>query len=257
MATKKKNTETNEMFEMKVRLSFTNPLLGTVSTDKDLALRYQMAKVEDLDTKDEYIDLVEALDQTLPETLGTAFLRAEPDDSLDVTINDEGKAVYLSSHMVLGFFKEACGGLRRNKGTKSADLTAFKKVIDTNIFIKERKLFVQGKTTITHEQRSLRTNGPKGERVALASSEKLVLVEGVTDPMYVECTIQCIQPDLAETIAEWLDYGQHHGLGQWRNSGYGTFTWELIDGGYTSPVLNESNQNRLQAMLKEHKIADQ
>lgn len=32
----------------------------------------------------------------------------------------------------------------------------------------------------------------------------------------------------AETVREWLDYGQLRGLFQWRNSGKGRFTWEEV-----------------------------
>ena len=29
-------------------------------------------------------------------------------------------------------------------------------------------------------------------------------------------------------LEEWLDYGEMHGLGAWRNSGKGVFSWEEI-----------------------------
>ena len=29
-------------------------------------------------------------------------------------------------------------------------------------------------------------------------------------------------------VREWLDYGAYSGIGQWRNSGKGRFTWEEI-----------------------------
>lgn len=31
-----------------------------------------------------------------------------------------------------------------------------------------------------------------------------------------------------DAVREWLDYGMLRGLGQWRNSGKGRFTWEEI-----------------------------
>ena len=34
---------------------------------------------------------------------------------------------------------------------------------------------------------------------------------------------------LVPYIANWLNYGKCNGLGQWRNSGKGRFTWELIE----------------------------
>ena len=30
-------------------------------------------------------------------------------------------------------------------------------------------------------------------------------------------------------VREWLDFGCFNGLGQWRNSGKGRFTWEELD----------------------------
>ena len=35
--------------------------------------------------------------------------------------------------------------------------------------------------------------------------------------------------DLLEIVEEWLDYGQLHGLGQWRNSGKGRFAYEWLE----------------------------
>jgi hypothetical protein len=29
-------------------------------------------------------------------------------------------------------------------------------------------------------------------------------------------------------VREWLDYGKLRGLGQWRNSGKGRFSWEVL-----------------------------
>ena len=34
-----------------------------------------------------------------------------------------------------------------------------------------------------------------------------------------------------DTLTELLDYGAYHGLGQWRNGGYGQFTWRRLDRG--------------------------
>lgn len=231
------------MFEMSVKLKLTAPLLGTNSNNPNIASEFQLAKrPELLDVSEQLSDLADTLADVSPDIPMTVFLKAADE-------NGEMHE-YLSSHMILGFFKEACGALARNKDTKSSKLKAYKKVIDTNIFIKERKLFIQGDYTVGTNERPLRTSGPKGERVALANSEEIVWEDG--EEVWLECTIQCLQPKLMETVAEWLDYGQYHGLGQWRNARYGTFEWELLDGAYTDVTLNSSNQNRLAAMLKEH-----
>ena len=60
----------------------------------------------------------------------------------------------------------------------------------------------------------------RGERIALATSE--TVPAGTT----FKFEIKTIQPELTEFFAECLDYGALNGLGQWRNSGKGAFTWE-------------------------------
>ena len=72
-------------------------------------------------------------------------------------------------------------------------------------------------------QRPLRASGPSGERVALAHSET------VPAGSYIEFTIEMWTDDLEKVVRECLDYGARRGLGQWRNSGKGTFYWEELD----------------------------
>ena len=36
-------------------------------------------------------------------------------------------------------------------------------------------------------------------------------------------------PRNEKAVREWLDYGKFSGIGQWRNSGHGRFTWEELD----------------------------
>ena len=40
--------------------------------------------------------------------------------------------------------------------------------------------------------------------------------------------IECYDPALWPAVEEWLDYGAARGIGQWRNSGKGRFTWEEL-----------------------------
>ena len=71
-------------------------------------------------------------------------------------------------------------------------------------------------------QRPLRAQTAQGERVALAMSEEVPA--GAT----MDITIKVLDKALLPAIREWLDYGELRGLGQWRNSGKGRFTWEEI-----------------------------
>jgi len=61
----------------------------------------------------------------------------------------------------------------------------------------------------------------QGERIALARSE--------TCPAGTQMwfTVTCLW-DYEKLLTEWLDYGRLRGLGQWRNSGKGRFTYEIL-----------------------------
>lgn len=72
-------------------------------------------------------------------------------------------------------------------------------------------------------QRPLRASTALGERIALANSE--VCPEGTS----CEFEVLCMVDEDAAMLLEWLEYGKYKGIGQWRNSGKGRFTFEVID----------------------------
>ena len=134
---------------------------------------------------------------------------------------DENGNPFLYDYQVKGFFKDACSMLRKVKGTKSAGIKAFKKEIDGLIFPNPRQIVFQiAKMGVC--QRPLRANTAQGERVALAMSEEIAA--GAT----IELEITCWIDEQVDLVREWLDYGRVRGIGQWRNSGKGRFTWEEV-----------------------------
>ena len=163
----------------------------------------------------------------------------------DLQALDEGEVAsiqfpFVYDYQIRGMFKDSCGLLSRAKNNESAELKAFKKIIDGNIFVWPRHIALQvpdsyidinGNTMSTYDQngrlrtkqRAIRTNGPQGERNAIAKSEKIPAGTkfffriGYTNPTY------------RKAIEEWLDYGMVRGLGQWRNSGIGIFRWREVD----------------------------
>ena len=76
-------------------------------------------------------------------------------------------------------------------------------------------------TEISYCQRPLRAQTAQGERVALAISEE------VPAGSVLEFEVKCYDDNHIPAVLEWLDYGQDRGLGQWRNSGKGRYTYEL------------------------------
>ena len=71
-------------------------------------------------------------------------------------------------------------------------------------------------------QRPLRAQTAQGERVSLANSEEI--------PAGSSCQFEvlCMDDSHEAAVMEWLEYGRLRGLGQWRNSGKGRFTYELL-----------------------------
>ena len=71
-------------------------------------------------------------------------------------------------------------------------------------------------------ERPLRAQTAQGERVSLARSESLPA------GTVLEFEILLLSDKLAELVDEWMDYGKYRGLGQWRNSGKGSFKYVII-----------------------------
>lgn len=196
------------MKELKVKLTFIEPILGTASGNKELHTEFIASKAPDAPSREEEV-----------EALG-----ADEVEKKEMTIFpklDDGTA-FIWDYQIRGFFKHACSMMRLVPGSESEKLKAYKKIIDGLVFVKERKIPIHYNGSISNLQRPLRASTPQGERIALANSE--MINEGAT----VEFTIQFHQDKMESTIIEWLDYGQWNGIGQWRNAGFGRFKYEII-----------------------------
>lgn len=114
---------------------------------------------------------------------------------------------------------------RAGSSYKSSKLRAYKKEIDGLVFVKPRKvkLILPEGGQIGELQRPLRASTPSGERIALAHSE--LVPEGTMQKFKV----LLLKDELEAYIKEWLEYGELHGTGQWRNAGYGSFVHTAFD----------------------------
>lgn len=118
-------------------------------------------------------------------------------------------------------------GGKDEKGKKravneSGKLSAYKKIIDGLIFVGPRQIPLTLSGEMTECQRPMRAQTAQGERVSLANSEQIPA--GST----CEFEITCMDDAHEKAVIEWLDYGKLRGLGQWRNSGKGRFTYEIL-----------------------------
>jgi hypothetical protein len=194
------------MKELKVRITFTEELLGTANSDKDIHSEFIASKAPDAPSREEEVEAV-GVDEVERKEM-TIFPR-----------NTDGQPI-MWDYQIKGFFKDACGALRKVTGTESSKIKAFKKEIDGLIFPEPRQIVIKFDGEIGTCQRPLRASTAQGERIALANSE--TIPAGAT----IEFSVKCLLDSHINAIKEWLDYGVFKGMGQWRNSGKGRFTWE-------------------------------
>lgn len=193
---------------MKVRITFTEPILGTWPADKEIARTFIASNAPDAPTREEEIENIGV--DAVVEKGKTVFPR------------QDGKPV-LYDYQIKGFFKGACGFLSRVKSTQSAKIKAYKKVIDGLIFVSPRHIPIEFEGEIGECQRPRRGQTPQGETVSLANSEE------IPAGAKIEFEVTLFDDSHEKALREWLDYGRYSGIGQWRNSGKGRFIWEEIE----------------------------
>lgn len=196
------------MKTMKVRLEFLEEVLGTASADPEIHETYIASNAPDAPTRKEEVEALGA--EEVFEKSMTIFPK-------------ENGIPFLWDYQIKGFFKDACGMMRKVSGSVSSKMKAYKKEIDGLIFIKERKIPFQFDGEIGTCQRPLRAQTAQGERIALSSSETIPAGAAI------EFEIECLVDSDMNAVVEWLDYGKLRGIGQWRNSGKGKFAWKVID----------------------------
>lgn len=196
------------MVTMHVRLTFDEPLLGTRPANSEIYREFIGSKAPDAASVEDEVASLGA--DAVAEKGMTAFPRLE-----------DGTP-FLWDYQIKGFFKDACGVLRKVPGKRSAKIKAYKKEIDGLIFPQPRRIPLALSGPVRECQRPLRAQTAQGERVSLAMSEE------VPEGSAVEFDVVCLDDGQADNVREWLDYGALRGIGQWRNSGKGRFTWEEL-----------------------------
>ena len=197
------------MKKIRVRLTTTEQLLGTASNNKEIHQEFIASKAPDAPSMEEEVAAVGA-DAVFDKGM-TVFPRDE-----------EGKPI-IWDYQVKGMLKDACGMLRKVPGSACSKVKAFKKEIDGLIFVYPRKIPIQFDGEMDICERPLRAQTAQGERTALASSESIPA--GAT----IEFEFKLMVDSHEDMVKEILDYGVDRGLGQWRNSGAGRFTYEILE----------------------------
>ena len=192
--------------ELKVTLTFTDEVLGMMPANKELHETYIASKAPDASTIKEEVEAV-GVEEVVEKTM-TVFPKL-----------DDGTP-FVWDYQIRGMLKDAMGMLRKVADYESSKIKAFKKAVDGLIFVKERKIPFRLSGPMGDCQRPLRAETMQGPRVALAHSES------VPEGSSITFTFVLLDHTLEKVVRECLDYGIYRGLGQWRNSGKGRFTWE-------------------------------
>lgn len=194
---------------LKVKVTFTEDVLGMMPASKDIYSEFIASKAPDALSREEEVEAF-GIDEVERKEM-TVFPR------------DAQGRPYFYDYQIKGMFKDICGMLRKVPNSKSSKIKAYKKEIDGLIFITDRENPIEFEGEVQTVQRPLRASTPQGERIALASSE--AVPAGAT----LVFEVALLNPDAhKDLVIEWLDYGRLRGMGQWRNSGAGRFNYELI-----------------------------
>jgi len=204
---------------LNVRMTLLDELLGTASSNPEVHEEHIASKSADkLKVKEELQSLPS--DELMEKSI-TAIHRTEDGEPM------------LYDYQIRGFIKEALGALvefdkiELAKGKKKISLSkwTYKRIVDNFVFVSPRKIVLNmpEDTEMGICTRPLRAETMKGERVALASSE--TVPAGTT----FDCQIEIDHPMLVPLVRHCLNFGRKKGIGQWRNSGKGKFTWEEVE----------------------------
>lgn len=222
------------MKKIHIKIRFTDPVLGMAPSNENIYEDFILAKQPDLD-----FDRADELEAIRDLDGGANGMTVFPRD-------EEGNPCFWD-YQIRGFFKDSCGLLGYVKGadetgkrskqktnTLSGKLTAYKKVIDGNIFVTPRMIRIHTDKPIGTCQRPLRAMTAKGERNSLACSEEIAA------GAWMEFDVILLNDLDVPLLEEWMSYGALHGMGQWRNSGKGRFhvdemTGYNLVGGFVTP----------------------
>ncbi len=139
----------------------------------------------------------------------------------------------IGDHMIKGHMKAAGEAISRTLPKKngamlhSASYTSSvinqHVTIDPMFIVSDQDIVRHADGSAKYLQRSLRAMTAQGPRVSLTKSEQIAA------GAKLQFTLKVLDdsPLTEEIIRRLLTYGEISGLGQWRNSGYGQFSFEL------------------------------
>jgi len=200
-----------------VTVTFTEPLLGTVPKDPEIWSTYvrdraiaAVAKQPGSETK--IAEIVEEVD-TVPE--------AAPVDEETrgwTSFHSDGDGPFVYNYFIQGHLRDSAATLAKNLG-----IQALRSKLEKAVLIRPRRLHLAMAGDLTTVERPLRAMTPQGPRVTLVRSDAAPVGTTLTFRVYL---LQLRQAELTwDVIWTLFAYGANRGMGQWRNGGWGLYTW--------------------------------
>lgn len=217
------------MKTIKVKCTLTEEALGMTPSTADAWTRFLEFKKSKANAKEK--KLIGQADEY--DTIEKMEKAAEMTEKGMTIFPKEDGVPFFWDYQLRGFFKDSFKALlaagdgiwsaTKAKANKLSNYTA-SRVVDQMIFVKPRKVMIQipEGSEMGYCERPLRAETMQGPRVALACSET------VPSGSVMEFEIMILNEVFVDYVKEALDYGALRGFGQWRNSGKGTFTYEII-----------------------------
>lgn len=193
------------------------------------------------DTGDGSIAVVEHSEETeLAEELGTLSADKMETSGWSVFHKDE-KGIFLYEYHIKGFLKEAATSIT------GKDITAVKSKIDRWLFIAPRRLYLlrDGKPITKADgvlERPIRAMTMQGPRTCLKRSDMIRLGAQLSFQIKIvdhgassgDAKASATKKNATgnstftqDVLSSWLEYGSLQGLGEWRNGGYGRFSFDI------------------------------
>lgn len=187
---------------MNLKITLTEPMLGTVPKNKDIYTDFVHDKFTDKEKLAEEVVCIE-----------------EEEEKGWTGFHQDEKGLFVFDYLFRGFMRNAANVLKDEVRVKN-----LKSKFTDYIFVGPRRIYLGKKEPDGVLERPLRAMTMQGPRVSLAKSD--FVKEGTS--FDVTLKILAHKELTIDIVKMILDYGQFAGLGQWRNASYGRFSYEVI-----------------------------